>query len=459
MEEIKPPDGPPASRRWPPQFSLRGLMIFVFGVAVGLSAMTSTRADWSYAVLAAATTWIVLGLINQVHDLWRAFGGRSDLSNDQRWGWRFAVLWRLAVAGLLIGYCVVRYLLARKIISLPEREHDMFDTGARLREALFYLSLVVVLCSVPRLRRTPRRSRWSLLLGALGGAAAACLCVVVWIERTCICFLVHVAIKGIAMVQPLWLSREVLKVYGDARSEAFFRLSLLAVIFLLASLALIRQLARQWPRGPRRRLIWTGLLLPSLAVTISYPIWVYTRGLERVAPRMAEALQMGPLHRWIFALPVLIVLVTAATWRIVGNPGDPVCDPKLNWRVRQRSYYHERLAVIMVLAVALVMFFGERYAAIAQPGTPFSVWQETVWPLFGEYLCLQAAVLLLAVQGTLSGWFRPVDPQPAGPPELPPARFCAVWCALFVTAIFGIPAIALFSFSVWLSGWHLLPWP
>ena len=67
------------------QFSLRGLMVFVFGVAVGLSIASMERLGFADGVLAATGAWIVLWLVNQARDLWSTFRGRTDLSRRELW--------------------------------------------------------------------------------------------------------------------------------------------------------------------------------------------------------------------------------------------------------------------------------------------------------------------------------------------------------------------------------------
>jgi hypothetical protein len=52
----------------PRQFSLRGLFIFSFSVAVGLS-FWKTEQDWFVGALAASSFWIVVGLAAQMRDI------------------------------------------------------------------------------------------------------------------------------------------------------------------------------------------------------------------------------------------------------------------------------------------------------------------------------------------------------------------------------------------------------
>jgi hypothetical protein len=45
------------------------------------------------------------------------------------------------------------------------------------------------------------------------------------------------------------------------------------------------------------------------------------------------------------------------------------------------------------------------------------------------------------------------DSSQAGPPKLALPRFCAIWLAMFLTAVTGIPTIAWFSVAIWMGPW------
>ena len=201
-------------------------------------------------------------------------------------------------------------------------------------------------------------------------------------------------------------------------------------------------------------MICAGLLLPSLAIAIAYPIWLYTSGLHGVSPLMAQALEIGPLHLWGYALLVVIVLVTAATCRIVQNPDESPRGSESNWRRNPRSYYHERRPVIMLLVVAPIIACITDLASHQWNARTF-----VAAALYEPSAYLIAAGFLLALQKSFWASSLSPDSQQAGPPGLPLPRFCAIWAAMFVVAVFGIPTIAWFSFAVWLSPWYRLPWP
>jgi hypothetical protein len=491
----------------PFQFSLRGLMVVVLGVALGLSVVSLEKANWADGLATAVSAWMVLGLISQVRDLWGTFHGRADLSSDERWGWRFAVFWRVAVTSLLAGHYIINLLLERKLLALPEVSERFWAGGADLRNALFCVSLLVVLGSVPHSPHKWAASRWFHLLSIGGAVGAVLVCLAVWSNRMflehalfwllllmvlasvlqpartrprspwgrmlgvvcgvmgvigaviwCLCvwsremdihYLVQLALEGIEASWSPQFAPEGVDPDTVARSEAFFWRSLLAAGFLVMNLVLMCQLADQWTRGRRRRLIWAVLLALSLAMTASYPIWFYTSGLHRVSPMFAYALEMGPLHRWVYALLLVVVLVTAATCRMIHDSNESARGAEVNWRQHPRSYYHERRPVIMLLVAAAVVACISSLAS-----QQWNTWTFMVESLYNPFAYLIAAGFLLALQKSFWAWFQSSDSPPPEPPRLPLSRFCAIWLAMFVTAVFGIPTIAWFSFAIWLGPWY-----
>lgn len=446
----------PQLRRF--QFSLRGLMVVVFGVAVGLSMANLKRLGWEDGVLAAASTWIVLGLVNQVRDLWRTFHPRTDLTSDERWGWRFAIFWRVGVACLLLGYYAVTMLSGHEVILLAEIEDGCDWVGSSLRHALFYLALVITLSSVLPMPRSRRRRPWSPWLALVGGIAVALLCLLVWVYQTLVHLLVAVAIQGIEAAQRPRFLPEGVDADMTARTQLFFWQCCFAAGLALVNLGLTLALARRWTRGLKQRLVSTGLLASTLVISASWLIWIFARGLPLAFPIFIEAQQMGPLHRWLSALLLVFVLVTAATYRLVGSAGEPGGFPELSWRRAESRYYHERRLLILLVAAAMLVSLVPYFFQYGGGGSLDWRWYLGGAICYGPFQ-LSALVLVVAVQAAFIRWRRLAGSQPAGPPKLPAARFGAVWLAMLLTALIGIPAIAIFSFSVWFSPWYLVPWP
>jgi hypothetical protein len=441
----------PTAGRQRLQFSLRGLLLLTFGVAVGLSAATLKNASWPDGLLAAAAAWMVLGLLNQAFDLWQTFHGQADLPDDVRWGWRFAFLWRLCIACLLTACYLTNALLHLEAVQLPEVDDTvLYATGPNLRRALFYLLLIVVAWSVPSRTRQRVPSLWSPLIDVLAGVAAVAWCLLLWSGMGMIHFFVHVAAQEIDNVASSRFAEEGLNVYSNAHWQRFFWYALVAAICVLLAVGITRQLARQWREGMWRRWRWAILLLPTVTVPTAFVIWLETYGLRATSPRFAEVQSLGPLHRWYVGIALLIVFVTAATYRFTEVPQAPCEEGEWLWRKQPERYYHERPAVLLFLICT----------AMVHPALALTQLSEYAWYAFADlFFDLLLALALISLSRTFSMWFRPIDLASLGPPRLALGQFCAVWLALFATAVVGIPTLAALCFAIWLPPLYGWPWP
>src|SRR5437867_2725766 len=95
-----------------PRFGLRDLMILVLAAAVGLMShehpmrtvyVWAWKEPWLSALLAGVSLFFLFGLAGQAWDTWHGYRAQSVMSPDERWGWRFAVFWRLALVLLITG--------------------------------------------------------------------------------------------------------------------------------------------------------------------------------------------------------------------------------------------------------------------------------------------------------------------------------------------------------------------
>ncbi|NQT14210.1 MAG: hypothetical protein HQ582_15755 [Planctomycetes bacterium] len=444
-------------RRW--QFSLGGLMVFVFGVSVGLSAATMRGFDWGDGVVAAVLAWIILGLIHQVCDLWRAFHNQSQLTSDERWGWRFAVFWRLGVIGLLAGLCAVSILLEMAIVALPEPEDVLWSPGENLRGALFAVAVICVLSSVFPTLPSRRRGSSAHLLNLAGLAAAVVLSVLICWERTAHQALVATAIQSIEMAQPLDMAREGVEILPDTRTARFFRECSLALGLGLASLCLTYGLAHGWGHERRLRAVLVSMLVVTLPAAVVYLIWVCMFAMPRAFPIAVDAQSPVPLHVSTITVLLLLVLATAGTYRLVAFAGEGGCGPKLTWRRNERRYYHERRAVILALVVGIgapivIGFFMYYY---------YHGGLRHGWLFIPQCLLYfglpQVAVLVAAVCAVWRLARRKnVDEEHCTSP-ISPRHFAAVWLGLLVSMAVVIPALVLFGFALWFSPWCRGEWP
>jgi len=445
------------------QFSLGGLMVLVFGVAVGFSIASMKGLGFADGILAAAGAWIVLGLVNHARDLWSTYHVRQDLSRDERWGWRLAVFWRVGVACLLVGYYLVSALAALQVIDLPESEDALWTTGFDVRGAIFLVCMLIVLCSVLPARPAGRRGLRARVLDLAGVALGLVVCAMICWERMTLQFLVAVAIQGIEMAQPLRFAPEGVDLFPAARTARFFRECSLALPLTLINLGLTYGLATQWSRGRCPRLAWSALLVIALPISACYSIWVCTVATPRAFPIMIEAQKHVPLHVWVSALLLVLVLATVATYRLVGSAAQPSGGTDLTWRRADGRYYHERRAVILLLAFGIVAKVVAVLWYVAREFSSFGLrleWSYIVTEcLPNGQLLLPLIVLSVAGYAVLRLGRGGLARRACCPTPLSASHFGAVWLALFLTAAVGIPMIAIFSFAIWFSPWYRMSWP
>lgn len=469
------PFGPRGSAyRWF-QFGIPDLLLLVVAVAVAASVWITEdtgrgRAPWfgeyivwDQAILAGISVFFIAGLLLQIRDLWAAFSGQTGLLADQRWGWRFAIFWRASVVCLFAGHYLLTILIEMGSLALPIRTEDGIPNDETLNaivlDGIFCLLFVIVLTSMPHESRKPSRSFWSRIVGFAGTVAAFFLCIILWVDGAHIPCIVHVTILGIEAAQPLGYGLGRYDPDALGRLHTFCILVITATGFVFASAALTSLMARQWTRGVRRRLFWTGLLAAALTVSTSSAMWVYTRGIPLISVPFAEATNLEPLRFWIPTLVLLLVTVTAAGYRMVATPRQPSAGSTTNWRRHRFAYYHEHPVLLGVLAATAILGTIPFSSIIAwQPGNGSWILLKFIWGVLWYDGALRTAILILAVHRIWSISRRSSLTVSAGPSELPLGRFAATWVALFLTAACGIPTLAWFGFSLWFSVYLFCPW-
>jgi hypothetical protein len=148
---------------------------------------------------------------------------------------------------------------------------------------------------------------------------------------------------------------------------------------------------------------------------------------------------------------VIVVMVTAGAYRMTSRAIQPDRFHEVNWRRHESAYYHERRTVMLLIAAVI---WGPWIPAMVSE----SAWWLLVRPMFWfGPTYLTTLVGLVAVYAAFRRRRPAADSQPIGPPTLRMSCFCAVWTAMFLTAMLGIPVLVLLSFAVWFNPWYLGP--
>jgi hypothetical protein len=409
--------------------------------------------------------WMVLGIIYQIRDLRYTLASNKDLIAEQRWGLRFEIFWRIAVTALLAMYVLLSFLIDRGTLTLSEWEDFILLYTGTFRVSVVILLLLVLVGSVPYIRREKRPSYFYCGLQLFALMLAVVFCLIRWMDYTTIPHFVHIATLGIDWAQRLKFTAVDPRHYNFYAS-LFFWWSLFSVLIVAANWAILTRLARQWSAGFKRRLIWSGLLIAGVALAGSFVIWIKTSGLHKFSPFLAEAGSHPPYHCWIAAVLLMLILTTILTYRMAADYNPLAIAPQVIWRQNPNKYYHEKRWMLVLLAVAIVWFHYEIYfhqtaiyhQAMGIGYTAFSL-QELFDSWFfqpTDYLWL--SLILLAIYRAFA---RRKDARglQAELPRINPARFIAIWFGTLAFTISGALVLVWMSFALWFNPWWRGRWP
>jgi hypothetical protein len=101
----------------PSRRMIRDGVVLIAATVLGVS-YGAFVGDWHWGAMAAISLCIVSGLAAQGQDLRRAADKSRLVSSEDRWGWRSAVVWRLAIIGLIVAHFLVQTLVQWKVLVL-----------------------------------------------------------------------------------------------------------------------------------------------------------------------------------------------------------------------------------------------------------------------------------------------------------------------------------------------------
>jgi hypothetical protein len=465
--------------RW--QFSISGMLVFTLSVAIGAAVVQVNVRDLLatsapvYALFKAGLCglliiiafWMICGILYQVRDLRSVRVSHPPLCSEHRWGLRFEIFWRLIMA-LLMAICILMvFLINQKIIILPVPSDISYLLIGSFIDVVPAILLLALVGSVPYVRRKEyssllHRGLW-LIVCVLAGA----LCLELWSNQTLIHHLVHIATAGIDYAQPLQFS-SIDSRYYKICANLFFWWSILSSMIVIINWAILGRLARKWSRGFKQRLPWIVLLIAGVTATSTFVIWLYARGLKEISPCLAESCNEAPIHYWLSAALLVIILVTIITYRSAVDRDQIVNMPLIEWRRNPQKYYHEWRAILLLLTIAISFYcldplnrmqilFSQILWGVVPP--PFRSWSEIIYGLIGMPInCLWLALILLALHRTFA---RREDPQQShtGLPRINPARLITVWFATLAVMVSSALVLVWMSFALWFNPWWSGRWP
>ena len=448
-------------------------MALTFAAAIGSSvtaAMGQSRktpgliaSDWSQGVLAAVGALFTLGLINQARDLWATYRRQTNLARDERWGWRYSIFWRVAIAANLVDCYVVGQLADHKLIDWPDRDagFGFVSLSSAIRVMAVYLPFIFVASAIPRRTVQKEPTLYRRIITGLGIVTIVIFSFLYLINAQVIQYLVHLALTGCEMVGAYGDALADIDPNVRAREERFLFWALAAIPFAFINFGLVALLARQWSVGWKRRLTWGVGLCVCLGVSCVFPIWVEYAGMRSVAPFVQESRSFpGGATPKLFVFCALVGVMTAITfvaYRLAGAAYESKPNPEVaTWRRESTRYYHERplilWTVVLIGVFNTALFFREcwsnQYAFISLPRF-VDVFANVV---DDSTHYIPVAFFLTAFD---RAWRTTFQARPAFelPRRIDIGKFCAVWMGLFLSTLIIVPTLAWFSFALYFGDW------
>lgn len=421
----------------------------LLGILLGFLAQ-----NWDLGVLAAFSVWIVVGLTAQVRDLWSTFPAPTFSTSEERWGWRFAIVWRAFVACVIGVSLVVPLLLRWRLFVFDDTDRMLLPPSLDLCRATLMISIIVAIASSPRF---PLPSdRWSRVRSLVCVVGTCILCLLIAREHVALPFLVHVTLAGIEMAQPLQFASEELATRDPVRLARLYDVATTGVVVVFTSCCLLRLLCFCWQRSTLWRVCLGILLIASLAVAVGLADQIAFVELPDISPALVADISLPQPHRLVFAgvLVVLMIGVAARRWAepCRAMPEEDSAD----WRHNTKYYYHGSRVLLLLLAFYMMVLLAYIVLTELRMFDALSFLRINTlrcWILPGivaqPETCFTLAIIILAVQSLR---WRPEQLSPSGHgtrPALSPGLFLLAWAALLIITISAVPIFGAWGFAAW----------
>ena len=426
-------------------------MLLTFAVAVGVLKYRQAPEAWLSAPHAGAAAWFALAMLGEVRQFWRRYRGLNDPSPEERGGWRFAMLWRLLLATVVIAALFHAF-------NRPAVSDSWLGTPFRGGENQLYLQkadpmLVIDICFVLALMsgQAPAAATRKLarfVWKPLGMAVGLFLCLLVWANVCLISFLVHLSVVGIERSAPKGFGFPGISWNVSAREDYFSQMAIVAGAVVLGNAFLTWLLAKHW-RSVVWRCVTSGLLVAGLTAAVGYIAWLIAYGMYQLSPPMEVGMRTTTPLQVLLAAMIVAPAATVAAWRLVsgdggGNPVDK--RPNLPPAFSQPGW---------ALMLAVMVFEAMRL--------PLEIWEilgsfEPIYFVAEPETYLTAAILVLGLRHAARRWFWSEESWAVAPRPLAWGRFCGVWLAALATLATAAPILAAVSFSMLLRYYNVPDW-
>lgn len=460
----QPPPDKPLAHWWRFRFSVSGLLVFTFGLAVGLaySRVKGTSApDYLFAVFAG---WFVVGM---AQTSWVAFrrwrSAELGLSRSERFALALDVSWPLATIGM-VALAATMDVLKREQ-RLNNSTNDLsFWTLHGLIQGTFFLA---VICGYSGPRgwidgRQVQRNRMSMLysLLAIGMSFFWLSCLVH--RQFSIPSLVHVAIHGVQLNWPTrWLGRDFApaSIFPELQQQFIDRAMLAATLSALA-LGLICGIVTCCAH---RRIFCACLLLAWLAclgINLWLIYWCFTLALPTLSPFMTPQILTHSTATYGLGLSLILAAAGMFSWRWTATK--EVGTEALRAPCETFIPLHQQPFIMLTFLSATVWsnFEPLRMNFSLPDLNDLQAWLQLLMSIV-EFYCVWQPELLLQVAAMLLVARRlwPVGrakKEIAMPTfAIQPAVFCLSMALTTITIIVAVPTLAWYGFALFL--WSGMP--
>lgn len=400
-----PPDG-----RF--RFSLLHLAQAIALIAFALAASREEEYAFSALLRSGCVGVLLYGLACQVVDLWKARRHWESASGEEWNGLWLAIFLRLLVMASLLFSA---FSSLDSWLRNTDRDFDEFNTRLEaVANAIEPLTLVCGLAlatsGLPRVAPSRRDSRWrqgingAIALGALGGLVA-----LTWFEASFVPALVHIAINGVVLNQPLHLDKSssaqmasLVAFTREALSCSFWSLGLaLGAGIVLYAQSRLRRI------GLRALLVLTAAGMAGGSASVI--LWLKQVALPRISPLLASnnIVDSDPLMGRMIAGTCLVVGALAMLW-MESSRMSLIARPwrRTGWYPQETRFFYEVL--LFSLAVENAEIFHEVMGLFSQVGPILTGNVGGVWvSLTGVFMGflqepMQLAILALGLGGLLA---------------------------------------------------------
>lgn len=427
---------PPRSR-----LTLRTMFLYLTLCAIFFGGWKLNGMTWVEALRVVATLLVVIGLSEQIRDLYAHYRQALAPARGQL-GWQMA--WRFGLGACLV-FLAVEASLQRMFPPWFEVTEFGWMTG-HVPVTGWQFCLIVLLLA-ERNAGTRAASWLSQLSAVMALLGALWICYFKVHDLVTIPFLVAVAVRGVMAGQRTRLNGQVIYEYRS-EEELWAELQLGSQF---AGPLLIATIIGGWlvitSRPSATRAVAAKIVIGLLASLAALNAWaqyrLWSQPFMLVNSDLQNPLVLGGL------LLIAFVAVTALTGLLLREtPRLTSASAWIAWRRPAGRYLHERLISLLVfLAVGIepiATYFWDYYH------TPFSftppILSEAVTSLIYDHKAILAILLTLVLLAQL--WrsiFSPAEPQPLEVRPLPWLSTLGLW--LFVAVLLA----STLSTLVWVS--------